>query len=108
MAGEYKLVLRSACLGGKIELVGDGNAVEVEGKKVKGELVYGDAGKLIGTVTCSAGDEAELVGAASNRDMTLTITREQPPEGAPPSEWSRPRRREFGAPLAAFFIAVAS
>ena len=92
MAGEYKLVPRSACLGGKVELIGDGNALELEGKNVKGELIYGAAGKLTGSAVCSAGDEAGLVGAASNRDITLTITRDQPPEGAPRARRSRPRR----------------
>ena len=99
---------RSACLGGKIELIGDGRALELEGKNVKGELIYGAAGKLTGSAICSTGDEAGLVGAASNRDITLTITRGQAPEGAAPSEKVVAQKtREFGHLLAAFFIAVA-
>ncbi len=48
------------------------------------------------------------MGAASNRDITLTVTRAQPPEGAPPSEQvAAQKTREFGHLLAAFFIAVA-
>ncbi len=106
--GEYRLVPRSACLGGRIELHGSGRTLELEGKNVKGELVYGDAGKLTGSATCSAGDEAELAGSASNREITLTVIRAQPPEGAPPAERvSAQKIREFGHLLAAFFIAVA-
>ena len=105
--GEYKLVPRSACLGGKIELTGDAAALELAGKNVSGELVYGDAGKLTGSATCAGGDEAELVGAASNREITLTTTRSQPPEGAPATEKvSAQKIREFPKLLAAFFFAV--
>jgi Kef-type K+ transport system membrane component KefB len=108
VAGEYKLVPRSACLGGKIELAGDGATLDLAGKNVKGELVYGDAGKLTGSATCAAGDQAEVVGAASNREITLTVARAQPPEGAPASEKvSAQKIREFPKLLAAFFIAVA-
>jgi Kef-type K+ transport system membrane component KefB len=108
IAGEYKLVPRSACLGGKIELTGTSKALELESKGAHGELTYGDAGKVAGTVTCAGGDEGEVTGAASLRDMTLTIVREQPPEGAPPSEKVVAQKiREFGHLLAAFFIAVA-
>ncbi|MEA2133450.1 MAG: hypothetical protein QOC68_1359 [Solirubrobacteraceae bacterium] len=108
VAGDYKLVPRSTCLGGKIELAGDGAALDLAGKNVKGELVYGAAGKLTGSAICAAGDEAELVGAASNREITLTIKRAQPPEGAPASEKvSAQKIREFPKLLAAFFIAVA-
>src|SRR5215210_6525348 len=107
--GEYKLVPRSACLGGKIELEGPASALEVAGKKVAGELAYGDAGKLTGTVTCAAGDEAEVAGTASNRDLTLALTRAEPPEGAPAAEKvSAQKIREFPKLLAAFFIAVAA
>jgi len=106
--GEYKLVPRSACLGGKVELVGDGNTLEVEGKSVHGEVEYGEAGKITGAVTCAPGDEAEVAGTASNQELTLTLTRAQPPEGAPPSEKvSAQKVREFPRLLAAFFIAVA-
>src|SRR5215210_6642388 len=108
VTGEYKLVPRSACLGGKIELEGPASALEVAGKKVAGELAYGDAGKLTGTVTCAAGDEAEVAGTASNRDLTLALTRAEPPEGAPAAEkLSASKIREFPKLLAAFFIAVA-
>jgi Kef-type K+ transport system membrane component KefB len=106
--GDYKLVPRSACFGGKIELTGSSSALELAGKNVKGKLVYADAGKLTGRATCAAGDEAQIVGTASNRDLNLTITRAQPPEGAPPSEKiSAQKIREFPKLLAAFFIAVA-
>ena len=107
VTGEYKLVPRSACLGGKIELTGSSKALELEARGATGELVYGDAGKLTGTVTCAGGDEAELTGAASNRDITLTIARENAPEGAPATEKVAAQKiREFPKLLAAFFIAV--
>ena len=108
VAGEYKLVPRSACLGGHIELIGDGRALELEGEKVHGELIYGASGKLTGSAVCSAGDEVGLVGAASNRDITLTITRDRAPAAAAASEKVVAQKtREFGHLLAAFFIAVA-
>ena len=108
VSGEYKLVPRSACLGGKIEFTGSSKALELEGKGVTGEFVYADAGKITGTATCASGDEAEVTGAASNRDIVLTLVREQAPEGAPPTEKVVAQKiREFPKLLAAFFIAVA-
>jgi hypothetical protein len=65
----YDVSQRQACLGGKIELSGSSSALELAGKNVKGEFVYGDAGKLTGTATCAAGDEAQIAGTASNRDL---------------------------------------
>jgi Kef-type K+ transport system membrane component KefB len=108
VAGEYKLVPRSACLGGKIEFTGSSKALELEGKGVTGEFVYADAGKITGTAKCASGDEAEVTGAASNRDIVLTLVRDQAPEGAPPTEKVVAQKiREFPKLLAAFFIAVA-
>ena len=108
VAGEYRLIPRSACLGGRLELEGANQALEVHGTRIKGEMAYTDDGKLTGTATCQGGDEAKLTGTASNRDLVLTVVREQPPEGAPASEKVAGQKiREFGHLLAAFFIAVA-
>jgi Kef-type K+ transport system membrane component KefB len=106
--GRYKLVPRSACLGGTIELAGAASALALTGKNVKGKVAYGDAGKLTGTVTCSAGDTAQLAGTASNRDLSLTLTRANPPQGAPPVEKIAGQKiRDFTKLIAAFFIAIA-
>ena len=99
---------RSACLGGKIEFTGSSKALELEGQGVTGEFVYADAGKITGTATCASGDEAKVTGAASNRDIVLTLVRDEAPEGAPPTEKVVAQKiREFPKLLAAFFIAVA-
>jgi len=97
--GEYRLIPRSACLGGKIELQGSSRALELEGKGAKGELAYGDAGRITGSVTCADGNEAEVTGTAANRDLNLTI-------GDPPERVTAQKTREFGHTLAAFFFAV--
>ena len=60
---------------------GPSKALELEGKGVTGEFVYADAGKITGTATCASGDEAEVTGAASNRDIVLTLVRDAAARG---------------------------
>ncbi len=96
--GDYKFVPRSACLGGKGELTGPNSAVELEAAGgVHGELTYSE-GKVSGTVTCAVGEEAEVAGTATNRDLVLTVGEERV---------TAQKQREFGHTLAAFFFAIA-
>ena len=97
IAGDYKYVPRSACLGGKGTFEGR-SVVQVKGNGVSGTLRYGDDGKLAGTVTCLSGKRAAVAGAASNRDVNLTIG---------PEKVTAQKQREFGHALAVFFIAIA-
>jgi Kef-type K+ transport system membrane component KefB len=101
--GEYKLVPASACLGGRLEIHGPSRALELEGPGgVHGEARYAD-GALAGSVTCAGGSgEAALRGAASNRDIVLTLA----PAGGPPERVTAQKQRETGKTLAAFFIAI--
>jgi Kef-type K+ transport system membrane component KefB len=111
VAGDYKLVPRSACLGGRIALDGSGSGVGLEGRGgVAGELTYAK-GTLSGRVRCSGGGAATLAGMAANRDITLTVTPTAAPAavgGPPPAaeKVSAQKQREFGGTLAAFFLAL--
>ena len=82
--GDYKFVPRSACLGGKGELTGPNSAVELEAAGGVTASSRTREGKVSGTVTCAVGEEAEVAGTATNRDLVLTVgeERDHRPEAA--------------------------
>src|SRR5215207_9128603 len=74
--GEYALSPRSACLGGAIELTGEGPFAVHAGEREAGNVAYAD-GKLAGRVTCSRGAPVRLTGEAAGRQITLTAGAEK-------------------------------
>lgn len=114
--GEYRLAPRSDCLGGLVEIEGDGPYELHAGETGRGELTYDD-GKLTGETTCTRGGAAEITGTAVDRQLNLTIspaagdpfTPGGADSGAAPAaeRATATKQREFGKTLAAFFIAVA-
>ena len=93
VAGEYKLVPQSLCLGGSIELEGESDSLELltgEGPP-RGEARY-RKGKLAGHARCAEGGEAGITGEAVDRELRLVI---QGP-GAAQERLTATKRREFG------------
>lgn len=109
IAGDYNLAPPSACLGSKIELEGDKEAVELHGSgSVGGEVAY-DNGSAEGLVTCADGSERSLSGTASNRTMQLTLTpvvSDDEAADAAPERIEATKLRETGLTIAAFFLAL--
>ena len=106
--GDYKLVPRSPCLGGKLVAEGGQDVELLVKEKPVGEARYSD-GKLTGEITCPGGGEFELEGEAVDRNVNLSLLR---PGGEPAEERLTERvtaekEREAGSRFAAFFIAVA-
>jgi Kef-type K+ transport system membrane component KefB len=103
IAGEYRLVPRSECLGGTLELHGR-DTVEVDaGETHVGEIRYAD-GTLEGEIECRlAGGAATIEGTAQDRQLSLTIT----PEEGPSQQLTAQKQREIEDTFAAFFIAIA-
>jgi Kef-type K+ transport system membrane component KefB len=106
VAGEYRISPRSLCLGGGLELHGDGSEVELESEgRTAGRARYED-GRLAGAVRCLRGGRRILAGTAIDRSITLTLL----PAGGGPGGSERlvaEKEREAGSVFAAFFIAVA-
>ena len=97
VAGQYRLAPRSACLGGRITLVGAANVTLRGSPPVAGRLRYAGNGRLRGGVVCSDGTRASLSAEAANRELTLTVGAER---------LAAQRQRDFPSTLAAFFLAV--
>jgi Kef-type K+ transport system membrane component KefB len=110
LAGEYRLVPESVCLGGRIELEGSGRTVHVLAReRERGELTYGAMGQIAGRVECLGGGAASVAGSAMSREATLTLVGESEAGAGPLRERvTAQKQREFGATLAAFFLAVAA
>jgi Kef-type K+ transport system membrane component KefB len=114
VAGEYKVLPRSACLGGAFELEGEGADVHLTAPRGRtGELSYESAtGVLSGEVTCSDGERLALAGEALNRNVTVSLfppDTETSPGGSPPEieeRFDAALQREFGKTAAAFFLAL--
>ena len=110
-AENYKISPRSACLGSKIVIEGDGPYEVVAKGKTVGELDYDD-GAVSGAVACPDG-ERTVYGDAVDRAISLTLLPpgEEPPEPgvAPPAGSERltaDKQRDSGSRIAAFFIAL--
>ena len=95
--GEYKLIPRSACLGGKVELTGVAERRSSSRARASRASSPTASGKLTGT--------RHLRGRRRGRGRRhrlqprdhAHVAREQPPEGAPPTEKvSAQKKREFG------------
>ena len=100
--GEYRLAPESACLGGRIEVEGEGSTVELVAKdRVAGELHYSD-GDITGEAKCGAGGVAEITGKAVDRELRLTLESADGQERV-----TATKIREFGETLAVFFLAIA-
>ena len=106
--GEYKLVPRSPCLGGKLAAEGDSKVELLVKEKVVGEATYRD-GKLRGEVECPRGGSFEIEGEAVDRNVNLTVLRpgSEPVEDRLAERITAEKEREAGSRFAAFFIAVA-
>jgi Kef-type K+ transport system membrane component KefB len=106
--GDYKLVPRSSCLGGKLVVEGDEKVELLVKEKVVGEGSYSD-GKLAGEGECVEGARFELAGEAVDRNINLTLLRpgSEPPESRELERITAEKEREAGSRFAAFFIAIA-
>ena len=112
-AEDYEISPRSACLGSKIEIEGDGPYHVVARGEEAGELEYED-GAITGAVECSDGSERPIYGEALDRTINLTLL---PPGGDPPTLGAAPpagservvaeKQREAGSRFAVFFLAIA-
>jgi Kef-type K+ transport system membrane component KefB len=104
VAGKYKLAPQSDCLGGRIELKGGGSTVRLAaGEKPLGAVRYRD-GALSGAIRCKTGAPVvRLTGQAADRELRLVLG----PPARPVEKLTATKQREFGATLAAFFVAVA-
>ena len=98
IAGDYVLKPRSACLGAKMSIEGDGPEYElVRGETALGSVRYAK-GVLTGEANCADATKAPLEGTAADRTITLTIGE---------AKVAAEKQREAGNRFAAFFIAVA-
>jgi Kef-type K+ transport system membrane component KefB len=106
--GDYKLVPRSACLGGKLVAEGDEKVELLVKEEVVGEASYSD-GELAGEVRCPEGVRLELMGEAVDRNVNLTLLNPGPgpPESRQGERVTAEKEREAGSRFAAFFIAIA-
>ena len=103
VAGEYRLIPESECLGGRVGLEGDGAELGLlSGERHAGKLRYGD-GKLSGDVKCKDGGKARLAGTAVDRELRLELT-----EAGETDRVTAAKTREFGETLAVFFMAIAA
>ena len=103
IAGHYRLVPRSECLGGTIDLHGKGTTEVEAGETHVGEFRYAD-GTFEGEVECRlTGGAATVEGTAQDRQLSLTIT----PEEGPAQTLTAQKQREIEDTFAAFFIAIA-
>jgi K+:H+ antiporter len=108
VGGEYALSPRSECLGGSIELTGDGPYELHAGERRAGTLAYSEAeGRIAGTATCSRGGIVRVGGEAAGRSITLSLTPRGAAAGIAAEKVTATKQREFESTLAAFFIAVA-
>jgi Kef-type K+ transport system membrane component KefB/nucleotide-binding universal stress UspA family protein len=97
IAGDYVLKPRSACLGAKMSIEGDGPEYElVRGATALGNVSY-EKGAVTGRADCADGTKAPIEGKAADRTITLTVGEAQV---------SAEKQREAGNRFAAFFIAV--
>lgn len=97
IAGDYVLKPRSACLGQKLSIEGDGPEYElVRGESQLGNVTY-EKGAVTGEANCADGSKAPIEGKAADRNLTLTVGEAQ---------FTAEKQREAGNRFAAFFIAV--
>ena len=109
---DYELSPRSACLGSRIAIEGEGPFEVISDDRPVGELAYDD-GSVTGEVHCPDG-ERPVYGEAVDRTISLTLLppgEEPPSSGAPPPGSERvtaEKQREAGSRFASFFIAIAA
>jgi Kef-type K+ transport system membrane component KefB len=97
IAGDYVIKPRSACLGAKMAIEGDGPEYElVRGDTALGHVNY-EKGAITGEASCADGTKAPIEGKAADRNLTLTVGEAQ---------FTAEKQREAGNRFAAFFIAV--
>jgi Kef-type K+ transport system membrane component KefB len=101
VVGEYGLSPRSDCLGGRLEIVEAGDAVELHGGSAKGKGSYED-GALTAELECGKAGTVELEGQAQGRRIDLSLSSGE----AGVERLTAQKTREFDETLAVFFLAV--
>lgn len=107
ISGNYKLVPRSDCLGGTLEIHGDSGTLDFEGSGAARGSMRFERGRIRGTARCDSGEQVVVSGQAADRVLELTLAARAGAPSGPAERIDAQRTREFGKTMAAFFLAVA-